>query len=170
MIIISDTNILSSLAAGDSINAFCQLYERNELAIPPAVQQELLDGLKRGHQHLQQVFLAIQAKQIEVISLSAEEELHTFNYPVDLGDGEREAIALVQSRKGVLLTNDTDAVHYCQQRGLRVLNLPDLLRLFWVEEILSQDEVRTLIAKMEQIESLSLRSKHLSEIFAQVAP
>jgi predicted nucleic acid-binding protein len=59
VIIISDTNILSSLAAGNSITALCQLYARDKLIIPPAVLQELQDGLERGHQHLQAVFLAI---------------------------------------------------------------------------------------------------------------
>ena len=166
MIIVSDTNILGSLAAGDSLTTLCQLYAKDSLVIPPAVQQELEDGLARGHQHLERVFLSLQSRQIEVVALSAEEESHSFNYPFDLGDGEREAIALVQSRKGTLLSNDIDAVHYCQQRGLRALNLPDLLRLFWVEKLLSQAEVHAVIAKMAQLESLVLRSKQIAEIFA----
>ncbi|HMV47929.1 MAG TPA: hypothetical protein PKC13_24765 [Blastocatellia bacterium] len=166
MIIISDTNILGSLAAGDCISALCLLYARKKLVIPPAVRGELEQGLACGHQHLQQVFSAIDARQIRIVTLSAEEELRTFHYPSDLGDGEREAIALVQSRKGVLLSNDTDAVRYCRQQGGRVLNLPDLLRLFWVEGILSQDDVRIVIARMNEIESLVLGNRQMTEIFA----
>ena len=164
MIIVSDTNILGSLAAGNALTSLCQLYAKDRLVIPPAVRQELEEGWARGHQHLERVFLALQAKQIEIAALSAEEELHTFNYPSDLGDGEREAMALVQSRQGTLLSNDADAVLYCRRRGLPVLNLPDLLRLFWIENILSQDEVRSLIAEMARVESLSLKPKQLAEI------
>ncbi len=170
MIIASDTNILGSLAAGNAITAFCQLYANENLVISPAVQQELEDGLARGHQHLERVFSALQARRIKVVSLSAEEELHTFNYPSDLGDGEREAIALVQARNGTLLSNDTDAVHYCIQRGLHVLNLPDLLRLFWINNVLSPDQVRALIAEMKRVESLTLRPKQLAEIFTPLPP
>lgn len=45
-------------------------------------------------------------------------------------------------------------------------SLDNLLRLFWVTGIMSPDEVRALIAKMEQIETLELSLKQLAKIFA----
>lgn len=165
MIVISDTNLLSSLAAGDAFPSLARLFARAKLAIPPTVQEELQAGLDRGNAYLQPVIQAILTRQIEVIPLSAEEELLTFNYPSNLDEGEREAIALAQTRKATLLSNDRDAIRYCKQRGVRALSLVNILRLFWVEQVMSQNEVRELIGRMEQVENLSLTSQQMTEIF-----
>ncbi len=169
MIIVSDTNILSSLAAGASLPAFVVLYQRDKLVIPPSVQQEAQAGFARGKAYLQPVLQAIQTRQIEVIQLSAEEELLTFKYPSGLNAGEREALALAQTRKAVLLSNDRAAQRYCAQRGMRCYTLADVLRLLWVEQILSPDEVRGVMSRMEQVESHAFTAEHLTVIFAPVA-
>lgn len=166
MIVISDTNILSSLAAGDAFAMLRRLYKQSRLMIPPTVEQELQRGFARGKTYLQPVLQAIANQQIEVVSLSAEEELQTFLYPAHLDAGEREAIALAQSRKVPLLSNDGDAIRYCKQHQLLVVSLINLLRLFWIKGVLSQDEVRDLIARMEQVETLTLTPKALAKIFA----
>ena len=168
MIVISDTNILSSLAAGDALSALDALYKHARLVIPPAVQKELQAGFAEGKAHLHSVLEAIQLQQIEVIPLSAEEELLTFTYPVKLGAGECEAIALAQSRKALLLTNDGKAIRYCLRRKLKVVGLNNLLRLFWISGVMSPDAVRALIAGMEQVERLKLTPVHLAKIFAPV--
>lgn len=165
MIIISDTNILSSLAAGDALSALNALYQNPRLVIPPAVLSELQAGLAEGMTHLLRVLDAIQRQQIEVIQLSAEEELLTFTYPADLGDGERESMALAQSRKALLLTNDGEAIRYCFRRNVKVVSLNNLLKLFWTSGVMSPDDVRELIAKMEQVERLKLTPDHLAKIF-----
>ncbi len=129
MIIISDTNILSSMAAGDSFPALLRLFARAKIAIPFGVQQELQEGLDRGRTYLEPIIQSIKAGRIEAVPLSAEEELLTFNYPSKLGDGERQAIALAQTRKATLLSNDDRAIRYCRQKGINHLDLVDILRL-----------------------------------------
>ena len=166
MIIISDTNILSSLAACEALSALEILYQKPRLVIPPAVLSELQAGLAAGMTHLQLVLESIQRQQIEVISLSAEEELLSYTYPIDLGEGEREAMALAQSRKALLLTNDGEAIRYCFRRQWEVVSLNNLLRLFWISGVMLPDDVRDLIAKMEQVERLRLTPDHLLKIFA----
>lgn len=166
MIIISDTNILSSLAAGESLPRLQFLFAPSRLVIPPFVQHELQVGFDKGLSYLEPVLLAVQHKQLEVTSLSAEEELLTFNYPAHLNEGERQAMAIAQMRKVFLLSNDEQAVRYCKRRKIRVMNLVDILRLFWVKDVMSQDEVREAIERMKRVEDLSLTPKHLVEIFA----
>ena len=166
MILISDTNILSSLAAGDALATLNTLYKHPRLAIPPAVLDELQTGLAAEKAHLQSVLEAVRLQQIEVIPLSAEEELLTFTYPGKLGAGEREAMALAQSRKALLLTNDGRAIRYCSRRKLKVVSLNNLLRLLWVSGVMPPDDVRALIARMEQVERLRLTPDQLAKIFA----
>lgn len=45
MLVISDTNILSSLAAGQGFHLLSRLFPGKVIYIPPAVQKELQAGL-----------------------------------------------------------------------------------------------------------------------------
>jgi predicted nucleic acid-binding protein len=167
VIVISDTNILSSMAAGDCLPALMRLFDQQGIAIPLSVQMEMQAGFERGQAYLQAVLLAIQIGQIEVLWLSPEEELLSLHYPSRLNEGERHAIAMAQTRKATLLSNDTRAIQYCQRKKIRHADLPDLLRLLWVRRIMSPEEVQGLIARMEQVEGLVLPAERLSVIFAE---
>jgi predicted nucleic acid-binding protein len=166
VIVVSDTNVLSSLAAGDSLPALLRLFARSTLCIPPSVRDELQVGLDKGKTYLEPIFRAVIAQQIEVVPLSLNEEQAMQNYPLRLNLGERQAIALAQTRNVVLLSNDRRALRYCQQQNIRTLNLIGILRLLWIRQIMSQDDVRTLIAKMERVENLVLTPAQRTTIFA----
>lgn len=165
MFVISDTNILSTLAASAALPLLHSLYQERLLAIPPSVEDELRAALADGKTHIQLVLDAIATGEIRVIQLSAEEEGWTFTFPFKLGAGEREAIALAITRKAVLLTNDKEAISYGAQKGLVVVSLVSLLRSLWTEQLVSQDEVRQLIKAANEIERLRLSPNQLSVIF-----
>ncbi len=88
-------------------------------------------------------------RQIETLALSRNEEEVLQEYPQKLNLGERQAIALAQSRRSTLLSNGKRAVRYCQQQQIRVVNLVDILRLLWIRRVASQDDVRVIIEKMQ---------------------
>jgi predicted nucleic acid-binding protein len=75
VIVVSDTNILSSLVAGDSLPALLRLFARSTLCIPPAVRDELQAGLDKGRTYLEPIFQALTARQIDIVPLSPDEEL-----------------------------------------------------------------------------------------------
>ena len=166
MIVVRDTNILSSLAAGDSLAALLRLFTRSTFCIPLSVRDELQVGLNKGRSYLEPIFQAMTTQQITVVTLSPDEEQSLQAYPPRLNLGERQAIALTQKRNAVLLSNDRRALRYCQQQNLRAVNLIGILRLLWVRQIMPQDEVQTLMAKMEQVENLVITPAQRTEIFA----
>lgn len=166
MIVVSDTNILSSLAAGDSLPLLLKLFARSKFSIPPSVRDELQAGLDKGRSYLQPIFHAIATQQIEAIPLSSDEETALQGYPQRLNLGERQAIALAQSRNALLLSNDSRALRYCQEQNIRTVNLVEILRLLWTRHLISQGEVRTLVAKLEQVENLVLTQAQRGAIFA----
>lgn len=112
------------------------------------------------------VLKAIDSGDIQVLDLSAKEQRIAQALPTKLNDGECEAIALAQNRKARLLSNDKRAVRYCRHQGIKVVDLPYLLRELWIRGITSQNEVRTLIDTMKTVENLSLSQKTLDKIFA----
>lgn len=169
MIVVTTTNILSTLAAGGSLPALLRLFARSKLVIPPAVQQELQAGLNAGANHLEPVLHAIHANQIEVSGLSVEEEFLTYNLPRSLNEGELQALALAQKRRTPLLCNDTQIIRYCEPRGITVITLVFILRLLWVKNVQSPEEVRKLIEQMKLVEGLALSSSQVAEVFASPA-
>ncbi|EDN65833.1 hypothetical protein BGP_3707 [Beggiatoa sp. PS] len=54
--VVSDTNIPSSLAAGNALSSLSLLLSDTTIYIPPTVYQELQIGLERGKTHLNLVF------------------------------------------------------------------------------------------------------------------
>lgn len=167
MIVISDTNILSSLAAATAFDTLFQLFTQSELCIPPAVVHELQAGIDKGKPYLAPVLEAITTQKIVVIALSSREEQLIQQYPPRLNLGECEAIALAQTHNGLLLSNDKRAVHYCQNQGIRVLNLENILRELWVRKILSRTEVKQVIEQIAHVERLVISPQRQTVIFAR---
>jgi len=76
--------------------------------------------------------------------------------PEGLNPGECEAIAIAQQRCGRLLSNDKKAMNYCLTNQIKVANLADLLREFWLRGLISPVQVKQLIRQMEEVEKLRL--------------
>ena len=166
MIVISDTNILSSLAAGNIFSALFQLFASPDIHIPPAVFQELQAGMNIGKTYLAPVLQAIASEQIAILALSPYEEQLAQSYPSRLNLGECQAIALAHARNSLLLSNDKRAIRYCQAQAIRVLNLENILRQLWIRKILSPTVVRQAIKQMASIEQLVIPPERQAVIFA----
>jgi len=166
MVIVSDTNILSSLAAADALPLLPQLFPGDTIHLPPAVEQELQTALGFGKRHVERVFEALDAGAIHHIELTPTERSHMTMLPSQLHAGEREGIVLCQIRKCLFLCNDRRAIRYCEANAIQVVDLIILLRLLWVRRIVTQDEVKDLIDAMAQVEHLTLSDFQRTLLFA----
>ncbi len=110
MAVVSDANILSSLAAANALDLLSQLFHGDNIFIPKAVELELQVGLQNGTKHLQRIFDQIVANDIQVLTLTESEYALTESLPDKLHAGEREGIVLCQMRGHLFLSNDKRAV------------------------------------------------------------
>ncbi|RRR68904.1 MAG: hypothetical protein EI684_16900 [Candidatus Viridilinea halotolerans] len=166
MTVVSDTNILSSLAAADALAALQRLFVRSRIRVPPAVRDELQAAIDRGRTYLAPVIDAIAAGDIPVLALTDNERVLATALPQRLNAGECEAIALCHQRRIPLLSNDRRAVRYCQTNGIDVVDLPAILRLCWTRQIMTATDVVQIITRMEQVERLTLSDAQREAIFA----
>jgi predicted nucleic acid-binding protein len=164
--IVSDTNMLSSLAAANALARLQRLFARSTLSVPPAVRDELQIAVERSRTYLEVLTTAIAAGEIPVLELTEEEQALATTLPRKLNAGEREAIALCQQRRLPLLSNDRRAVRYCQANGIDVVDLPMVLRLFWTRQVTTRTEVEQIIGRMERVERLILSDEQRAAIFA----
>jgi predicted nucleic acid-binding protein len=72
--IVSDTNILSSLAAANALALLQQLFARSMLSIPPAVCDELRTAVDRSKTYLEPLVRAITAGEILLLELTEDEQ------------------------------------------------------------------------------------------------
>ena len=89
MLVISDSNILSSIAAANSLDLLFRLFEEEKICVPQAVVDELNEALQYDQQHVQRVFDEIESDQIEVLPLTHAEQKLTIGLPPKLHAGER---------------------------------------------------------------------------------
>lgn len=170
MVIISDTNILSSFAAANALDLLAKLFDKDKICIPPAVERELQTALTYGKTHVERVIQALEAGDIERTTLTEAERKLMAALPRKLHDGEREGIVICQARKLPFLSNDRRAVNYCNKNGIRAIPLVVVLRSLWIEKILSKQEVRELIQTMTKVEKLTLNKTQQDAIFVPPRP
>ena len=166
MAVVSDANILSSLAAADALDFLPKVFLGDDILIPVAVEQELQTGVAYGQSHLKRILQSIETGGIQVSHLTDIERALTISLPRKLHSGEREGIVLCRVRKHLFLSNDKRAIRYCQANGIETVNLEAFLRLVWVKHIHSQNEVKALIKTMQTIEKLTLNQAQWDKIFA----
>ncbi|WP_423222487.1 hypothetical protein [Candidatus Amarolinea aalborgensis] len=156
--VVSDTNILTSFAAARALDLLLKALSVQTIFIPPAVKREIEAGLARHVRHLQPVLDMMTQGFIGVLDLESEDQARLALLPPSFGPGEREAVALCQRLGAILLCNDHQVLRYCAHQTILALDLPTLLRLLWLNGLVSQATVRTMIVRMEKIEHLVLRN------------
>jgi predicted nucleic acid-binding protein len=158
-VILVDSNILSSFTRVGELGLVFTLFDRTRLGVTPAVMAEINGALAEGCSWLEEVRLLVAGGQLDLVAPQADELLVAKSLPASLGAGEREAIALAQSRGWAFLTNDKRARNYCRQAGLRAYDLPGLLRAIWQGRVRSAQFVEQLCARIEAAEGMVIRNK-----------
>lgn len=111
-------------------------------------------------------FLDYVLDDIEVINLSKEEHheyISLLKNEKYLHRGEVQAIIICKHRSGVLLTNDRVAKNFCTKNGIPCFDIKGILRAFLLKGILSEDELRQLVAQIEETDNTTI--KKFEEIF-----
>lgn len=157
MIVISDTNIVSSFAAAEALPLLLDALHVDHLVIPSAVYDELQAGIAAKVAYLQPISHWIDSKILRVAPLTAEQLERAETLPQSFGAGERQGIILTDDLRGTLLTNEKRVVNYCTRNRLLCLNLSQLLRLLWKEKVATPDQVRTFMRRMTEAEGITFK-------------
>lgn len=94
MIVISDTNILSSFACANVLSALLQLFQKATIVIPFSVYTEIEQGQQQGRSYLNDVINLIQDQKIQLFTLSQKHQDIARLLPATFHAGERECMAL----------------------------------------------------------------------------
>jgi predicted nucleic acid-binding protein len=163
--ILSDTDILSALAKVDKLELLYSLLGIEGLYVVPSVLQELETARNKKFAFAELIFSHIATQRILVTIPTAIESTFASTLPHTLGAGERESLAVAAQRKAVLLSNESRVAHWSRQLKVKYLDFSFLLRAFWIEGVLTQDEVRQLIGDLYIQDRMRISAKSLAAIF-----
>ncbi|MBU4374335.1 MAG: hypothetical protein KJ714_07860 [Euryarchaeota archaeon] len=118
-----------------------------QLMITASVYNELLKVKQYGFDFLDKIMQS----NIGLVNIQKEEtsvfEDFLQDYRIHLG--EAEGIAIAKCRNGVFITNDFRAVRFCEEKGVKVLNMKDVLRKIAADRIINKGEMIKLIRDIE---------------------
>jgi predicted nucleic acid-binding protein len=157
--ILVDTSILSTFARVDALELLWALFPSVPLGVTPAIFREVQEAVTQGCGWLAQVPGLVKSGRLQLATATPAEVLAAEELPDSLGLGEREAIALCQSRGWSFVTNDRRARNYCREAGVEVFDLAGLLRALWTTGARPKKFVRGVLDRMEQAEGIVFKNK-----------
>ena len=158
-IIILDTDIASAFAKVQKIVILKELFSRYELAICPAIYEELVVSQEYGYSFPCQIFENI--KILSPTNSEISDYHHLMNTKKTLGKGELEALCICRRRQGIFSSMDAAALKFAGTCDIQTLSIHSILRSFWVSGCMTRDEVKDLIEEIENIENTTLSDSHL---------
>ncbi len=159
MIVVSDSDILSMFGKAGSVSHLKRLF--GEIYIPPAVYEELRRAKEIGFDFVDDLI-----DNIMILNLSGDEYSEFVRLVEDeryLHSGELQGIVLCRNRNGVLLTNDRRAKNFCKRGSITYFDIKGILRAFYVETVLNEEEIRSLVKEIEEKDNTWI--KGFEEIF-----
>jgi len=148
----SDAGPLIWLGKCDILYLLRKIYA--EIAIPEAVYEEAVSrGLEKGFEDARVIKMAIEKTWIKVYKTSKQftdkVESAERRLDIELGTGEREAIALALERNtSTILTNDEDAYQIGKMLGLEPRGVLHVLLKGVKERYQSKEQAKESLGKM----------------------
>jgi len=155
--ILLDTNILSTFAKIDDVEFLFELTKRDVLFISTSVMHELEDALAVGLDFVTSVMQLIDIGRISILSMDYDESKWSMALPPSFGKGERDTLAVCNSRNGIIFTNERKVANYCKRQSIAFMDLPMILRHSWKNNTRTKDEVKRMIQTIEENDRILFR-------------
>lgn len=156
MSILVDTDVLSAFAKIKALDLLNRLFPNDGIVIPSGVYEELVYIKERGYGFVEDIFIFVQST-----SMTEDETLkyHSFLTSTGLGKGELQCISVCSSRALPFITNDRKAKNFAREQGVKVWDIPDILKALWISGIKSKEEVAAMMDMMEQKDMMVIKDK-----------
>ena len=158
MMVILDCDIASTLAKVDHLDLLKKAFPESDVSITNSVYIELLRAKKAGFSFPDKIFksipiLLMEKEELDLFqSLSQESFIHF---------GEAEALSIAKHRNAIFLTNDSRLVRFCEEEGILMLNLWDLLYFIAIKGLVALSEMKVLLLEIETKDNTSIKDKAL---------
>ncbi|MCK4735650.1 MAG: hypothetical protein KAT65_24560 [Methanophagales archaeon] len=161
MEIIFDTDILSMFAKIDEVYLLKRLFG-DKVVITSKIRDEISAPLEYGYTFPLKVLSTIKTVPL---SKEAIEEYARFQWSLNLGKGELEAIAYCKMEKWTFATNDGRAREFAKIEGIQVFSLQAILKALWKKKLKSKSEVKQILERIKKADNLAVSKEIEKGIF-----
>ncbi len=158
MMILIDTNILSTFGAIDALHLLFLVFE-GEISITTNVFNEVKKAQKLGYAYAEKVLALVAQERLKMVSPTDEEAIFISQLPKSFGSGELDSVAIARYRKAILVTNEKRVLNYCHRLSIETMTLNSFLKFLWKQGILSKSDVEKLIEEIESKDKVVFDSK-----------
>ncbi|HJH30083.1 MAG TPA: hypothetical protein C5S51_10425 [Methanosarcinaceae archaeon] len=152
---ILDCDIASTFAKINKIDLLKATLP-SDVCISNSVYIELMRAKEMGFSFPDTIF-----NNITTITLNDSEliDFQKFSQEKKIHFGETEGIAICKNRNAVFLTNDSIVVKFCEAKGIKVLNLKDVLIFMAGSNLVSKTEMMDIIKDIEDRDNTVIKHK-----------
>ena len=152
---ILDCDIASTFAKIDKIDLLKKTFSF-DVYISNSVYIELMRAKEMGFSFPDKIF-----SSITTITLNDNEliDFQKYSQEKKIHFGETEGIAICKNRNAVFLTNDSIVVNFCEAKGIKVLNLKDVLIFMAGSNLVSKTEMMDIIKDIEDRDNTVIKHK-----------
>ncbi len=163
MIILLDTNIISTFSKIRKLELLYDVFNTNVFYISSNVHNEIMITKEKGYIFVNYVVDLLQKKKIIPLTLTSEEEIKTNKIPLSFSRGERDSLVICKERNGIFVTNERKVINYCKKHSIVYFDLRDILKALYIFIKFSRNEVNKLIKDIEEKDNIIIKDK--KEIF-----
>jgi predicted nucleic acid-binding protein len=151
-----DCDIASTFAKIDRIALLKKAFPKSDICITNSVYTELLRAKRIGFSFPDKILddvmqIALRAEEIEYFRMfSQDDRIHA---------GEAEGLAIAKVRSAVFLTNDSQVVRFCEENGIKVMDLKDVLMVIGEKGIVDKREMAAILTKIELKDNTTIKGK-----------
>jgi len=163
MLIILDCDIASTFAKIDRIALLKKAFPKSDISITNSVYTELLHAKMIGFSFPDKIFDSIMQ-----ITLKDEESEYFQRFSKDrrIHAGEAEGLAIAKMRAATFLTTDSLVVRFCEEKGIKVMDLKDVLTLMVERGVVSKEEILDIFRDIEIKDNTTIKGKEeILELF-----
>jgi len=161
MVVVFDTDILSMFAKIDGVYLLKQLFG-DKAVMTPKIRDEISAPLEYGYTFPLRVLSALKTVPL---SKEAMGEYVRFQWSLNLGKGELEAIVYCKTEKCTFATNDVRAREFAKSEGIPVFSLQAILKALWKKKLKSKSEVKQIHERIKTADNLAVSKEIEKGIF-----
>ncbi|MFB6114914.1 MAG: hypothetical protein ABEK04_01370 [Candidatus Nanohalobium sp.] len=159
-LLILDTDAASVLAKSKILYEMLKLFDQHKVTIAPKIEEELEKPLDYGYIYPEEIF-----EKVETVGIKQTEKdrYRSWFEETSVDKGELEATAVAENRNAIFFTMDKQAQKFAEEKGVQNLSFNNLIKLMNKKKILTEEEIREALEKIEERDSRKIQIDEVLE-------
>lgn len=159
MKLICDTDLLSVFAKVDGLDLLQKAFPEGEFLISESVYDELLFSLEEGFEFPEKIFKMCQVISLEHREVEMYKKRRKGSKYRTISKADLRTLIIGKKRGVPILSNDRKLLDLADREGILALDIYDVFKKLFTEDMLTEEESRSILSEMEEKDNAIFRDK-----------